>query len=488
MKKISLILFLCFFSSIALSDLGKYEGWDRTWVEHFLTKKEAKEFKKLKTEKEAEEFIMLFWAKRDPTPGTPRNEFKERCEALAKIADKDFSTEKNKGSLTDRGKVLLLLGPPFARREVEYSEAEGTLANEGVSMTASQKAFLRGMMEVWIYRKEQLERLPFSLPFQELRVEFKKEEGQKDYILNVNVPNVLKALAQAKEGWIKSADLKEVPEWAKGMGTSIFDKIAEKIKSGEEALKKETALTTHGFFYDSNNQTYGSMIIFFDENSEVKDLNELNLFLQIFDLEGKKVFQVDEKVQLNKTQRGFYVDRSFLIDKGKYSVLQILGKEDGKIFYSNLFEFDVPDFKDISEEGFWFCLSSDVKPLQTYYENDPFVFGGVKVIPKMDLKFKKDEELWYFYNLFHPALDTETQKPKVVQKIEIYREGRLLRQTKETEPELTPISEGRYVSGMAYKIGEDLRLEKGNYKFKLIIKDLISNKTFSKEIDFEVIE
>jgi GWxTD domain-containing protein len=487
MKKFLFFVFVCFLSSIIFSDLGKYEGWEKTWVQHFLTKKEQKEFKKLKTEKEAEDFVLLFWAKRDPTPGTPRNEFKERCEMLVKIADKDYSTEKMKGSLTDRGKVLLLLGPPFARKEVAYSDSEGNLKGEGVNMTESQSAFMYGKMDVWQYRKEQLSRLPFELPWQELVVEFKKEEGQKDFYLNRNLANVLKAISLAQEGWIKSPDLKEVPEWAKTMGVSPFILLSEKILKGEEPLKKDTALTTYGIFYDSNNQTYGSNIIVFDENSPIKDQKEVNIFLQILDKDNNEVLKIEDKVAPQQTIRGFYLDRSFLISEGNYKLLQIVGKDDSSVLYSNLIDINVPNFKDLSEEGFWFALASDVKPLQTtYYENDPFVFGGVKIIPKLDLTFKKEDDLWYFYNLFHPAIDPETQKPKITEKIEIYKDGKIFRQSKESAPELTSLSEGRYASGKAYNIGQDLQLEPANYKFKLIIKDLVTNKTFSKDIEFKV--
>lgn len=489
MKKFLFFITVFFLSSIIFSDLGKYEGWEETWVQHFLTKKELKEFKKLKTEKEAEDFVALFWAKRDPTPGTPRNEFKERCEMLVKIADKDYTTEKFKGSLTDRGKVLLLLGPPYARKEVAYSDSEGNLKSEGVSMTADQMAFMYGKMEVWVYRKEQLDRLPFKLPWQELTVEFKKEEGQKDFYLNRNLPNVLKAISQAQEGWVKSADLKEVPSWARTMGASPYLILAEKILKGEEPLKKDTALTTYGIFYDSNNQTYGSSIVVFDENSPLKDLKEVNFFMEVLDKDKNEVLKVEDKASPKKTIRGFYFDRSFLIDAGDYKILQIIGKDDASILYSNLVDISVPDFKDLTQEGFWFTLASDVKPVEgTWYENDPFVFGGVKVVPKLNSTFKKEDDLWYFYNLFHPAIDEQTQKPKITEKIEIYKEGKIFRQSKEAEPELTVLSEGRYASGRAYNIGQDLRLEPANYKFKLTIKDQITKQSFSKEVEFRVEE
>ncbi|MEJ5166874.1 MAG: GWxTD domain-containing protein, partial [Thermoanaerobaculia bacterium] len=116
MNKVFFVLLLC--TNLIYGDLGKFKGWEKTWVKHLLTEKELKEFKKIKTEKEAEIFISNFWKKRDPTPGTEENEFKERCENLAKYADREFSTKNKRGSETERGRVLLLLGyPSFIKRQ-----------------------------------------------------------------------------------------------------------------------------------------------------------------------------------------------------------------------------------------------------------------------------------------------------------------------------------------------------------------------------------
>ncbi|MGB3860740.1 MAG: GWxTD domain-containing protein, partial [Candidatus Aminicenantaceae bacterium] len=55
----------------------KSEKWIKEEVVYIITPKERAVFKKLETEKERGMFIEEFWRHRDPTPGTPRNEFRE---------------------------------------------------------------------------------------------------------------------------------------------------------------------------------------------------------------------------------------------------------------------------------------------------------------------------------------------------------------------------------------------------------------------------
>ncbi len=60
--------------------------------------------------------LALCWARRDPDPTTPVNEFLVDLEARIAAADRQFSEVNRRGASTDRGRVLLLLGRPDGRR------------------------------------------------------------------------------------------------------------------------------------------------------------------------------------------------------------------------------------------------------------------------------------------------------------------------------------------------------------------------------------
>ncbi len=100
-------------ASPAVAALDKHKDWDKSPDFQFLaTDAEKKDWKKVSTDEDAEKFIALFWAKRDPDLKTPRNEFRERFDALVKAADERFAIGRKRGALTERGKALVLIGPP----------------------------------------------------------------------------------------------------------------------------------------------------------------------------------------------------------------------------------------------------------------------------------------------------------------------------------------------------------------------------------------
>src|SRR4051812_46801603 len=59
-----------------------------------LTQDEAAKWKSIHEDADAKAFVALFWARRDPTPDTPRNEYREKIEQLVGFADENFKGEK----------------------------------------------------------------------------------------------------------------------------------------------------------------------------------------------------------------------------------------------------------------------------------------------------------------------------------------------------------------------------------------------------------
>jgi GWxTD domain-containing protein len=88
----------------------KYKKW-LDLVYYIITPIEKKVFLQLKNNRDREIFMKLFWKQRDPTPGTPENEFKDEHIKRFKYANKHFKTTRP-GWMTDRGKIYIILGPP----------------------------------------------------------------------------------------------------------------------------------------------------------------------------------------------------------------------------------------------------------------------------------------------------------------------------------------------------------------------------------------
>lgn len=88
-----------------------YTRWLNEDVVYIITPQERVAFERLQTNAERDHFIEQFWLRRDPTPGTPENEFKEEHYRRIAYANQHFK-ESVAGWKTDRGRIYIIYGPP----------------------------------------------------------------------------------------------------------------------------------------------------------------------------------------------------------------------------------------------------------------------------------------------------------------------------------------------------------------------------------------
>src|SRR3954471_22249640 len=96
----------------AASLSSSFVEWGKGPAQYLMTKDEQAQWKQISDDAAAQAFIDLFWARRDPSPGTPANEFKDDFDARVAAADKTFAEGHTKGPMTDRGHVFITLGRP----------------------------------------------------------------------------------------------------------------------------------------------------------------------------------------------------------------------------------------------------------------------------------------------------------------------------------------------------------------------------------------
>lgn len=121
----------------------------RKWLEedvaYVISDEEKAAFKALKTDEEREQFIEQFWLRRDPSPDTIENEFKEEHYERIAHANERFASGKP-GWKTDRGRIYIIHGKPD---EVESHPSGGTYDRpfeEGGGTTSTYP------FEIWRYR------------------------------------------------------------------------------------------------------------------------------------------------------------------------------------------------------------------------------------------------------------------------------------------------------------------------------------------------
>src|ERR1039458_4640459 len=88
-----------------------YKKWLNEDVVWIITDEERAAFKQLSNDEERDNFIEAFWQRRDPTPDTEENEYKEEHYRRIAYANEHFPAGIP-GWKTDRGRIYIMYGPP----------------------------------------------------------------------------------------------------------------------------------------------------------------------------------------------------------------------------------------------------------------------------------------------------------------------------------------------------------------------------------------
>ena len=108
-------------------EVGKtYQNWLDQDVRYIIMPEEEQAFKLLSTDEERDQFIEQFWLRRDPTPDTEENEFREEHYRRIQYANEHFGAGMP-GWRTDRGRIYIVWGPAD---EIESHPAGGTYQRE----------------------------------------------------------------------------------------------------------------------------------------------------------------------------------------------------------------------------------------------------------------------------------------------------------------------------------------------------------------------
>src|SRR5215468_8654148 len=122
-----------------------YRKWLNEDVSYIITDEERSAFKRLQTDEEREQFIEQFWLRRDPTPDTVENEFKEEHYRRIAYANEHYASGIP-GWKTDRGRIYITFGPPDERDEHPSGGTYQRPPEEGGGTTSTFP------FEIWRFR------------------------------------------------------------------------------------------------------------------------------------------------------------------------------------------------------------------------------------------------------------------------------------------------------------------------------------------------
>ena len=122
-----------------------YKKWLDEDVRWIITDEERAAFKQLSNDEERDQFIEQFWLRRDPTPETAENEYKEEHYQRIAYANEHFAAGVP-GWHTDRGRIYIMYGPADSIEAHPSGGSYDRSPQEGGGSTSTYP------FEQWTYR------------------------------------------------------------------------------------------------------------------------------------------------------------------------------------------------------------------------------------------------------------------------------------------------------------------------------------------------
>jgi len=371
----------------------KLKNWHKEEVNHIITKAEAGEYKKLKNVEDQELYIELFWAKRDPTPSTKKNEFKEEYYQRFVHVEEAFLYGYNKGTKTEQGKIYLYFG-------------QAKIVQQSPSAQSSQRL---QSDEVWFYPSQPWMKLPktsFSIVF--------SHDGVGYAINHTLTENrVIQAIYKYSETILLYPDLKELPDYTEVSTfnpTSFEGELIEKVQTGDLDIilvpfEKKTL-----FIKAENSSSY---LTFQYKITPTEDMDTSKNVVFFGKIESETFsFSFRKEKPLIPEQDFFVSHLGFPVPAGDYTLYSGFYTQDKQIYSIKSEKIIVPDFWDQS-----LALSSILASTQVQErvqrgageEHDFFTVGAYSLFPYYSQAYGKDDFLNIFYYIYNMALDEKEE-------------------------------------------------------------------------------
>ena len=441
-----------------------------------MTDADKKAFDKLATDAEAQQFIELFWAKRDPDLNTVENELKQDFDMRVAAADKQFSTDKLKGSMSDRGRVLILMGKPFGVKTLPPGAEE----EEG-----NRPSFIeRGATQLWMYTKDG--KPPAKKSDATYFVFTETRQGAGDFVLDrtdVRNKQALKLLTARVDELVKNPKLTEVPRVGLLPGTkaattaqqAVFD-----VQPRPWPEKGAAVLTASGVRSESSHPIW----VWLQLPDSVPPATQA--VGRIRKAEGGEVVgSFVSPVAAVSVPGARAYEFSLPADPGSWKVDLALSNDSGPIAVTTV------DAK--NEAGpvdgpyvspiYWGADTRQATPQARL--GDAFHLGGMHLIPRVGNLYRSDENITYAAYVVRPTLD-EQGKPDVQLRIVLRSGGK-----DQDKQDFQPV-EGVKVTGDLWVFGQGLPLatfRRGTeFELEVTFKDAKSGVSSTAKIPFTVVK
>ena len=497
-----------------------YKKWLEEEVPYIITDEERSAFLQLQTNEEREQFIEGFWQRRDPTPDTVENEFKEEHYRRIAYANERFSSGIP-GWRTDRGRMYIMWGPPD---NIE-SHSAGSTYNRPMSEGGGQTTVYG--FDDWNYHY--MEGIG-----QNITIEFVDPTGTGEYHITLD-PGEKDAMAHVPGGgpsMLESMGLStQAARFTQSNGSTAplgvaqingggglesqneftrleqFAKVQApppvKFKDLEEVVSSRILRNQISFDYrfDFMRITSDTILVPVTVQIQNKQMTfrdhdgvqsaSLNLFGRISSMTGRVIQTFEDVIQrdfpdslLEPSLKGFSIyQKAIPLRPGLYKLdLVIKDVNSGNVGVVNT-RLAVSPIPDDKLEASSLILADQMEPVSSKDVGvGQFVLGSTKVRPKLDAEFHTDQALDIYLQFYNLKVDDKTHKNNVSLDFKITQNGQVVSHEVKT-------GEALQQNGEQITVQQTIApktLAPGKYKVEIQATDQVANQTVTRSADFSV--
>ena len=438
------------------------ERWLDEDVQYIIMSEEKSAFDALTTDEEREQFIESFWLRRDPTPDSIENEYREEHYRRIAYANERFQSGIP-GWKTDRGRIYIIHGEPDSKETHPTGGFHQRDFAEGGGNTVTYP------YEEWRYRY--IEGIG-----QEVILEFVDPCFCSEYRLALtpyekdalaNVPGVGLTLyeeflgekqyrgnglrtGEQLDGRINQFDLLE-------LNSKIFNAPEIKFKDLEAIVTTNVSYNLLPFemradFVRVTEETVNVPVTIQIRNSDAAFQEEqgvhqavLNVFGQVTAINGRIANTFEDTVTITLPDAGFEasLERSHVYQNlislrpGRYKIdLVIEDLHSGNI--GTITEaLTVPRYPEGQLAASSLRIADLIQPIPSRSIGSMFALGDLKVRPSVGMEFREGDDLNYWVQVYHLAVDEEKFKPSATIETLILRDGEQIERIVENTEELS---------------------------------------------------
>jgi len=497
---------------------GPYRKWLNEDVTYIITDEERAAFKRLSTDDEREQFIEQFWLRRDPTPDSSENEYKEEHYRRIAHANERFASGIP-GWKADRGKIYIMYGPAD---EVESHPSGGSYQRpweEGGGQTSTYP------FEIWRYRYIEGVGSDILIEFVDKTMtgEYRMtmDPTEKDALLYV--PGA--GLTMLEEmGLASKADRFNRTDGTNlGIGDSPtsrrynqFERLEQfaklqkppaiKFKDLEAAVSSKITYNLlpirvrADFVRVTNSSVLTNVTVLFEK----KDLqfkeeqgvqkSTVNVYGRITSMSRRVVNVFEDVVStavpselLQEAVKGSAVyGKSIPLPPGVYR-LNIVAKD---VIGGNMNNYElalrVPRFDEETLSSSSLILADVLEKVPTRsIGTGQFVIGTSKVRPRVDETFRQTEKMGVYIQLYNFGPDEKTQKPNGAVEYEVTKDG-TNEKIFDFAEEVTGIDGASANQVTIEKLLPLQNLKPGAYTLRMKVVDRNRNQTITTSAGFKV--